>query len=284
MKVSYYPGCSLSGTGKEYGESTVAALKILGTEAVELNDWSCCGASSAHSAGKEFAVELAARNLLIAQDAGLDDFVIPCSACFQRTKVAEYALKNHPESYPDLHYKGGLDVQDLLSFVYNKIGLEAIKKVVKKELNGLKAVAYYGCQSLRHPEVTGAKNYENPTQMDEILKVLGADVLTWSYKTDCCGGSLGISQPDILRTLVGKLYDKALEVGAECIVTCCPLCMANLDMYQDAISKKFNKQYNMPVFYFTELIALAAGEKDAVKWFKSHVADSVKLLKEKKLI
>jgi heterodisulfide reductase subunit B2 len=283
-KVSYYPGCSLRGTGKEYGESTEAVFKSLGTELVELPDWSCCGASSGHSESKGLAVEMAARNLLLAKESGLKDMVIPCSACFQRTKVAEYELKENPKTYSDIDYNSEVDISDIVSFVYKRIGLNAIKKAVKTKLTGLKTVCYYGCLTSRHPKITGALNYENPTEMDAILDALGADVIDWGYKTDCCGGSLAISQADILQKLVCNLYDRALEAGTECIAVCCPLCQANLDMYQREISKKFKKKYNIPVFYFTELIGLAIGEKDVKKWLKRHLTDPIKLLKEKGLI
>jgi heterodisulfide reductase subunit B2 len=283
-KVSYYPGCSLSGTGREYGESTEAVFKALGTELVELKDWSCCGASSGHSAGKNLAVEIAARNLVLAKESGLKDMVIPCSACFQRTKVAEYELKEHTQSYPEIAFNGEVNVSDIVSFFYKNIGLDAIRKAVKKRLTGLKVVAYYGCLTSRHPKITGALNYENPTELDSMLEAVGADVIDWGYKTDCCGGSLAISQADILQKLVSNLYDRALEAGAECIAVCCPLCQANLDMYQKDISKKLNKKYHIPVFYFTELIGLAIREKDVKKWLKRHLTDPMKLLKEKGLI
>jgi heterodisulfide reductase subunit B2 len=283
-KVSYYPGCSLRGTGKEYGESTEVVFKTLGVELVELPDWSCCGASSGHSESKGLAVEIAARNLVLAKESGLNDMVIPCSACFQRTKVAEHELLEHPENYQGIDYNGEVNIPDVVSFVTKSIGTEAIKKAVKKELKGLKVVCYYGCLTSRHPKITGALNYENPTEMDVILEALGADVIDWGYKTDCCGGSLAISQVDILQKLVGNLYDKALEAGAECMATCCPLCQVNLDMYQKEISKKFNKQYNIPIFYFTELIGLAIGEKNAPKWFKRHLTSPMRLLKGKNLL
>jgi heterodisulfide reductase subunit B len=229
-------------------------------------------------------VDLAGRNLVLAKESGLKDMVIPCSACFQRTKVAEYELKEHPGSYPDIDYKGEVNVWDIVSFFYKGIGLDIIKKAVIKKLTGLKVVAYYGCLTSRHPKITGALNYENPTEMDSILEAIGADVIDWGYKTDCCGGSLAISQAEILQNLVRNLYDRVSEAGGDCIAVCCPLCQANLDIYQKEISRKFKKKYNIPVFYFTELIGLAIGEKDVEKWLKRHLTDPFKLLKERGLI
>ncbi len=284
MKVSYYPGCSLHGTGLEYGESTEAVCRTLGAELVEVDDWNCCGASSAHSANKKLAVSLAARNLILAKKSGLKDMVVPCSACFQRTKVAQYELKEHPEMFPEVRYDGGVNVKDLLSFINEDVGIESIKGKIKKKLTGLKAVCYYGCLTMRHPSVTEAKEYENPKGMDMLLSELGADVIPWSYKTDCCGGSLVLTNTEIVLDLTEKLFDKALEVGAECLVTVCPLCQGNLDQRQSDVSSRSGRNYDLPVFYFTELMGLAMGEKDVEKWLNRHFIDPVKLLRSKRLI
>jgi len=284
VKVSYYPGCSLHGTAREYRESTEAVCKDLNIELIELEDWNCCGASSAHSTNEELAITLAARNLVIAGKSGLKDLVIPCAACFQRTKVAEYELLNNPDSYKDFPFKGEVEPRDLLNFICEGIGLNTVKEKVKRHLSGLKAVCYYGCLTMRPPKVTGAKNYENPQNMDDLLTVLGAEALPWSYKTDCCGGSLVLSRPDVVRKLVNKLYEMALETGAECIVTACPLCQGNLDQRQEEISKEFKKRYYLPIFYFTELMGLAMGHNEIDKWLGRHLVDPKKLLKSKNLI
>ena len=92
MKVSYYPGCSLEGAAVDYAASIAGIAKLLGVELEELPDWNCCGASAAHSLSHELALDLPARNLAIAQAAGLD-VVAPCALCFNRLKVAEKALK-----------------------------------------------------------------------------------------------------------------------------------------------------------------------------------------------
>lgn len=284
MKVSYYPGCSLHGTAREYGESTEAVCKTLGIELMELEDWNCCGASSAHCTNEELAIALAARNLVIAEKSGLKDLIIPCAACFQRTKVAEHELLNNAESYKNFPFNGEVKPKDLLNFICEDAGLNSVKEKIKKPLTGLKAVCYYGCLTMRPPRITGAKDYENPQNMDSLLTVLGAEVLLWSYKTDCCGGSLVLTRPDVVRKLVNKLYEMALETGAECIVTACPLCQGNLDQRQEEISKEFKRDYYLPIFYFTELMGLAMGESGVDRWLGRHLVDPRKLLRSKKLI
>jgi heterodisulfide reductase subunit B len=283
VKVSYYPGCSLHSTGLEYGNSTVEVCKALDIELNELADWNCCGASSAHCTDEVLAIELATRNLATAEDAGLD-LVIPCAACFQRFKVAEKHVQEGKEPVVDTPYQGKVPIKHLLDFLIEEENLSAIKKKITKPLKGLKAVCYYGCLITRPPKVTDAKSYENPQQMDVLLALLGVDVHPWSYKTDCCGGSLMLAREDIVAQLTGKLIQKAEEAGAECIVTACPLCQANLDTKQAFISKNMGREVRFPAFYFTELLGLAFGSGEVDGWLKKHVVDPCALLKSKGLL
>jgi heterodisulfide reductase subunit B len=283
VKVSYYPGCSLHSTGLEYGKSTVEVCETLGIELNELNDWNCCGASSAHCTDEVLAIELATRNLVTAEEAGLD-LVIPCAACFQRFKVAEKHVQEGKEPVVDTPYQGKVPIKHLLDFLIEEENLSAIKKKITKPLKGLKAVCYYGCLITRPPKVTDAKSYENPQQMDVLLTLLGVDVHPWSYKTDCCGGSLMLAREDIVAQLTGKLIQKAEEAGAECIVTACPLCQANLDTKQAFISKNMGREVRFPAFYFTELLGLAFGSGEVDGWLKKHVVDPCALLKSKGLL
>jgi len=283
VRVSYYPGCSLHSTGLEYGKSTVDVCKVLDIELNELTDWNCCGASSAHCTDEVLAIELATRNLVTAEDAGLD-LVVPCAACFQRFKVAEKHIQEGTKPVIETSYRGKVPIKHLLDFLIEEDNLTGIKGKIKKPLKGLKAVCYYGCLITRPPKVTDAKNYENPQAMDELLSLLGMEVLPWSYKTDCCGGALMLSRPDIVAQLTGKLIQKAEETGAECIVTACPLCQANLDTKQSVISKNLGREVRFPAFYFTELLGLAFGSEEADGWLKKHVVDPCELLKSKGLL
>jgi len=276
VKVSYYPGCALHGTALEYDESTQAISRLLEVELCELPDWNCCGASSAHVADESLALHLAARNLTIAEEQGMD-LVVPCAACYGRFKAAEKEGREKPESPRKLR------IWNLLEFiVHHRLG-EKARQGKERPLRGLKVVCYYGCLLVRPPKVTGAKNYENPEEMDQLMELLGAQAIPWSYKTDCCGGSLVLTRPDIVRRLTRKLLDKALEGGAEAIVVACPLCQSNLDSRQEEISRETKQRYELPVFYFTELLGLAMGHRDAGKWFKRHFIDPQKLLAAKGL-
>ena len=284
MNVSFYPGCSLHGTAREYGESTEAVTQIMGIELQELDDWTCCGASSAHATSDELAVALPARNLLIADKAGMD-LVIPCAACFQRFKVAEKELSAGKEiSGITDKYDGNFNIKYIVDFFWDDAGEKAISEKVVKSFRGLTAVCYYGCLTVRPPGITDARNPENPQAMDNIMKSLGADVRDWSYKTECCGGSLMFTRPDIVKRLTAKLLDMAIEAGADCIVAGCPLCQANLDSRQKELSANSGKKYDIPIFYFTELMGLAFGDPSVKKWLARHMVEPLSLLERKKLI
>jgi heterodisulfide reductase subunit B2 len=284
MKISYYPGCSLDGTAVEYAESLIAVAKILGMELEELPDWTCCGSSSAHVTSDELAVSLAGRNLIIADKIG-QDLLVPCAACFQRLKSADKELKSGKSVAGIEHrYQGAFKIKHSADLIWEDVGEKGIARKVKKPLSGLNPVCYYGCLTTRPSKVTDTVNAEDPQALDEIMKVLGANVKNWSYKTDCCGGNLALTHPELAKKLVKKLYDMALEAGADCIVVGCPMCQSNLETRQREISVENGRDYNIPVYYFTEMMGLAFGDPGVEKWLKRHLVDARTLLQNKGLL
>jgi heterodisulfide reductase subunit B len=284
MKVTYYPGCSLEGTAVDYAASITAIAPLLDVELVELFDWNCCGASSAHSLNHRLALQLPARNLELAAKAGRRDVVAPCALCFNRLKTAEKALPAPEGDESGGAYRGELQIWDLLDYLTQEPFLEIIAAKVAAPLKNLQAVSYYGCLAARPPEITDKGDYENPQGMDRLLKILGASPLDWSFKTDCCGAGLAVARPEIIDTLVNRLYERARLAGAECFVVSCQMCQANLDLSQERISRRFGQDYYLPVFYFTELLGLALGHPQAPQWLAQHLVDPMPLLKTKGLV
>ena len=283
MKVSYYPGCSLKATAKDYQESIVYVCGQLGIDLEEIPDWSCCGATAAHNTNEFLSIALPGRNLALAEKIGLD-MVVPCPMCFNRLKTAGHELQKGPRENRPYVYTGKTRVWDLLDFLSQPDRLSQIQAKVQQPLKDLSVVCYYGCMANRPPKITGAVPYENPQNMDTLLKALGATVHDWSYKTDCCGASHTIARPDIVHTLVQRLYERALEAGAEAIVVSCQMCQANLDMPQTTISKIFQKKYDLPVYYFTELIGVSWKGPEVKTWLSRHLVNPELLLKRKGLI
>lgn len=271
-RIAYYPGCSLEATGKEYDLSTRAVCAALGLELAELEDWSCCGATSAHNLDHLLSVALPARNIALAQGMGLD-VAVPCAACFSRLKKADYLLQNdlnmrkQVEDTAGFKYRGSSKVMSLVESLVSLVGLERIAGQVTRQLNGLPVVCYYGCLMVRPPEVAGFDRVEHPVMMDQLVEALGARPLTWSYKTECCGASLALTNTNVVEGLVGRIVEAAREAGAAAIVTACPLCQSNLEMRQPK-----DKQA-VPALYFTELMGLAMELKGVAGWLNKHLVE-----------
>ncbi|MGI6227436.1 MAG: CoB--CoM heterodisulfide reductase iron-sulfur subunit B family protein [Peptococcales bacterium] len=284
MKYAYYPGCSLSSTGVEYDISTKKVAKALGIDLWEIPEWNCCGASSAHLTDHLLALALPARNLAIAEEKGLD-VAIPCAACYSRLKATEMEVKTSSEMQKTIsevierEYTGKTQARSLLDVFVNDLGLESIGALVHKPLKGLKVASYYGCLLVRPPKL-GFDDPEDPQSMDKLMEALGATSIDWAFKTECCGASHPTTNATVGFSMIEKILTAAQEKGADCIVTACPMCMNNLDMRQTQIGAKFGKNYNLPIFYFTELLGMALGIKPEELGVKRHFVDASEVLKK----
>ncbi len=289
MKFAYYPGCSTDGSGIEYGLSMERTAKIMGFELQELEDWNCCGATSGHNTNKLLSLALPARNLAIAEKSGLNMMVAPCAACYSRHRYAEHTVQHDPEmkskieAVIDMELQGNSETLSILDVLVNKIGVDAIAAKVTNPLTTMKAASYYGCLLVRPVEHTGFDDPEDPQTMDQIMKALGAEPVEWSHKTECCGAALVTSRPDVGMTMLYRVLKDAKESGAECLVTACPLCMLNLDMRQAAVEKQFGEKFQLPIYYITELLALACGDEPKQVGLEKHFVEAGRFLQTVKI-
>lgn len=287
MRVSYYPGCSLEGTAKQYDVSVKQVSRSLGIELEEPPGWSCCGSSPALKMNRLLSTALSAHNLALVEQQNLSDVVAPCPFCFRRLKSAQDEITQDPvlrekvQQTIDAPIGGNLTIHNLLGFLGQKVGLEAIREKVNKPLNGLKLIPYYGCYVVKPPSVTNFDDPENPTSLDEILKAAGAEVLDWDFKVECCGAGLSLSKTDKVCELSGRLIREAVYRGADAIVVVCQLCQANLDMRQQDIGLMDKTNYQLPIIYFTQLLGLAFGYAPAALGLDRHLIDPLPMLKNK---
>ena len=283
MELAYYPGCSLEATAKEYNLSTKVICKALGITLRELDDWVCCGATSAHSTSQMLALTLPAHNIAKAQELGLD-VAIPCAACFNRMKKTEHALKTNEKKRAQIEktvgfqFTGKVQSISMLEAIAGRFGVKAVAEKVVKPLEGLKVACYYGCLLVRPPQIITFDDPENPMSMDHLVKALGAEPVKWSYKTDCCGASLSLTATDHVVSWVTKIINMAEEAGAQALVTACPLCQSNLEM------RRKERLKGMPAFYFTELIGLALDLPETNTWLGKHLIDPKPLLRSLSLM
>ncbi len=287
-QIAYYSGCSLHSVGREFETSTQAVCRNLGIELVEPEDWICCGASSVHRRSHLAATTLPVKNLVLVEKSGLDHLALPCAACFAMFKRANYEINKNPQLKKQVDkeigysYGGGVKISTLLDALLDTVGLETITGKMKQSLKDLRVVCYYGCLLTRPSEVTEAEHPEYPLGLDHLMEALGARSLDWSYKTECCGASLVVTQTPTALRLIECILSDAKKVGAEAIVVACPMCHGNLDTRQAAISAKGEKYY-LPVLYFTQLMGLAMGIGPENLSLRSHLVTPLPLLKRKGL-
>ncbi|OQX83660.1 MAG: hypothetical protein B6D63_05875 [Candidatus Latescibacteria bacterium 4484_7] len=265
MKYTYYPGCSVKATANLYQDSIDAVAPLLGLELEELEDWNCCGATAYMSVKELMSFAISSRNLALAEPLHRD-LVTPCSACYTVLKKTNTYLAAYPElrqkvgkalEVAGLSYSGNVKVRHLFNVVIDDVGIEKISSMVQRNLEGLRVACYYGCQIAR-PE-TDLDHPDNPKSMEALVIALGATASYFPMKTHCCGASLMGTEEELALRLCKNLLLNAERNNADVIVTVCPLCQMNLDVYQGKVNKLFGTNFHIPVIYFTQLIGAAMG-------------------------
>ncbi len=259
MKYTYYPGCTLKNKAKDLDLYARKSALALGFELCEAEDWQCCG--GVYPLGTdEIATKLSSVRVLAQAKEKNTELVTVCSACHHVIKRVNDDMKNNDDIRTrannylalDTPYGGETEVLHYLEVLRDKVGFDELKKKVKNPLTGKKIGAYYGCLLLRPSSVLAFDNPENPTIMEDFIKALGAEPVIYPYRNECCGGYMTLSDNKTSEKMCGKIEKSAADMGADMLITACPLCMYNL--------KKNGK--DMPVYYFTELLAEALGVKE----------------------
>ena len=263
MKVGIYPGCSLTGTAKEYNESVFALASAFGIEFAQIPEWNCCGATAAHNINKELSLALPTRIMALAEQSGIEEVVVPCAACYNRLIVTQSELKKHPElknritEVIEMNYAGSLKILNVIEWI-DKYIIPNIDEKIVKPFNH-KVACYYGCLLVRPGKILNYDRVEDPQTMDIVMNKIGATSVDYPFKTECCGAGLSISRTDIVSKLSGKLLEDAENRGAEAIIVACPMCQSNLDMRRNNINKYWNKKFKIPVIFVTQAIGCSIG-------------------------
>ena len=275
---SYFPGCSMATTAKENNTSLHNLMASLDVELVELDDWNCCGSSSAHSIDETLADQLAMRNLSLAPaDRPL---LIACPSCNLRLQAANLKLQTDETArrrYQELFGQPPNENLEILHFfeIMDRMDWKKINRTYNGRLKNLKFAPYYGCMLARPPAMKHMKNYHG--LMERILKGLGATPVTWGYGSRCCGTFLSVVRPDVVGDMVQQIVGNAQQTGADCIVTACAMCHMNLEIRSDP-------ENALPVFHFSEILSLAFEHADTDTYFERHLIDPRPMLKRCHLI
>jgi heterodisulfide reductase subunit B len=260
MRLGYYPGCSLLGSSREFDESVRSLMKALGVELVEVPDWSCCGASSAHILDHRLSLALPARVLGLAEQAGLGEVLAPCAACSNRLMSTQKELEAHPELRAEIEAITGLPCSGKVRILNILEVLDRLADRIEVQTPFARKVAcYYGCLLVRPARVVDFDRVEEPLSMDRLLEKAGATPLDWAFKTECCGAAFSVARTEVVAGLCGRIVKDAVRRGAEALVVACPLCHSNLDLRRPEINAELGGEQKIPVLFVTQAIGLAMG-------------------------
>lgn len=272
-EYSFYPGCSSqqAASASNYQVSVDAMCETLDIKLNEIPDWNCCSASIGYAGGGELPrLALSARNMALSEqhNAG-QDIVATCAACWLATRETKERLLEDDELMREtnqalaaagLEYKAEQNVRHMVEVLIEDFGYEELGKHVTKPLEGMKIAGYVGCQTNRPFGIEG-ESFENPKYLDKLVETLGAEpVENYDKKVSCCGGALAFSEPEKSQALIKDIIEAAYDGGADMIVTPCPVCQMNVEVYQDQINSTYNTKFKMPVMYYSSLMAVAYGK------------------------
>jgi heterodisulfide reductase subunit B len=292
MKISYYPGCTLKSNAKNFEDSTLCSLKQLDVEVEELPRWNCCGTVFSLATDDLIHHVAPIRNLIRVKESNTDRVMTLCAMCYNTLKRANERVKGDEESLDkinefmyreDVKYEGDVKVLHLLELLRDEIEFENVAKKVVKPLKDLKVANYYGCMLVRPKEI-GFDDVENPTILENLTSVLGATPIDFPYKTECCAAYQTVDKPEIVAERTFHILTSAQSQGAEIVTVSCPLCAFNLDNRQKETLQKYPEFKNIPILYFTQIMAIALGCPEESLRFDLHFIDPKPILKQKGLI
>jgi len=271
-EYAFYPGCSsqLRGSAANYLTSVNSMCKTLDVKLTTIPDWNCCGASISYAESGELPRHvLNARNFALAERLlPGQDVVATCAACWLGAKETKEKLDSDSSLRNDtnealkeagLQYQGKAGIRHMVEVLIEDLGYAELGKHVTKPLEGVKIAGYVGCQTNRPFGING-ESFENPVYLDKLVETVGGEAITdYDQKVTCCGGALAFSEPEKSQKLIKDIVESAYDHGADMIATPCPLCQANVEIYQGQINKKYSTKFNMPVVYYSQLMTLAYG-------------------------
>jgi heterodisulfide reductase subunit B len=292
MKISYYPGCTLKSNAKNFEDSTFCALKHLGVEVEEIPRWNCCGTVFSLATDDLIHHVAPIRNLIRVKESDSDQLMTLCAMCYNTLKRANERVKSDPDSLEkinkfmyreDIEYEGNVEIVHLLELLRDKITFETLTQKIVKPLRNLKIANYYGCLLVR-PKDIGLDDVENPTVLENLVTALGGEPIDFPYKTECCAAYQTVDKPEIVAERTYHILTSAQDQGADIVAVSCPLCAFNLDHRQKVTLKKYPEFKNIPILYFTQLLAIAMDCPEKDLRFDLHHIDPKPILKGKGLI
>jgi len=288
MKYAFFLGCLIPAREPNYENSVRKIAPELDIELVEMKGANCCAPFSIQSVDYASWLALAARNLCIAEQMGLNILTL-CNDCYESLLMTNTILKedkgikkkvNGILEDVGLKFKGKTTVKSFVDVLYEDVGLERVKNSVKEPFHGLRAAVQPGCH-LTKPKRIHFGERTGATALEELVEATGARSIDYERKEACCGGPLRGINDEVASQVAKQKLDGMKGSGAECIVTVCPFCYIELDMGQLEIKRHVAEEYNLPVLHFAELLRIAMGMKLEDWEIRAHRIPITKILKTK---
>ncbi|MBS17655.1 MAG: CoB--CoM heterodisulfide reductase iron-sulfur subunit B family protein [Dehalococcoidia bacterium] len=286
MKFAFYPGCVARGGTPELLSSSMAVLKALDIEVEELTKAGCTGAGVLQEKNPLLGDTINVRTLAMAEEKKLNIMTL-CSTCQGVLSQANHKVKSDPKYLDQINdilkdegykYNGTTEVKHLLWILVEDYGLENIE--VTKPLSNLKFAPFYGCYMVRPSEALGFdERPERQEYLEKVIEAVGAVAIDFPGKFSCCGFPvLFINQKNSLK-MVSNQTGSAKDLGADAMVTPCPLCHLNLDGYQGkARSNNRGDKADLPIIHMPQMIALAMGLETKDIGLGRHIVSTKEIL------
>ena len=289
-EYAFYPGCSSQkgASASNYLTSVEAMCKTLDVKLTEIPDWNCCGASIGYAEAGELPRHVMnARNFALSEkNLPGQEIVATCAACWLGARETRERLSHSDTLMADTREalkEAGLQINEMpnirhmVEVLIEDLGFDEMKKHVVRPLEGVKIAGYVGCQTNRPFGVDG-ESFENPQYLDKMVEMVGAESIPeYEQKVTCCGGALAFSEPDKSQKQIRDIVEAAYDHGADLIVTPCPLCQANVEVYQSEINRKQGTKFALPVTYYSQLMTVAYGGTPKEAGLDGHVIPTGKL-------
>jgi heterodisulfide reductase subunit B len=286
-RVSYYPGCALKSSAKGFENAARVSLSAMGVDLVEISDWNCCGVVSSLVEDDLIHHLSPVRNLIRAREQGGNTLITLCSMCYNTLSRANRMMRNETEKrdkinrfmYEEPDYNGEIEVYHLLNFLSQEIGWQTIREHVRTPLEGLTVAPYYGCM-LTRPKEVAIEPRRRFKLLTTLLECMGVSAKYFESADRCCGSYQSVNDPKAAEDAVAFILEAARRVKVEALVLTCPLCEFNLNHYQQELIAKKRLQAQIPIYYFTQLLALSFGLSQGFNPFELHPAATDLLLKK----
>ncbi len=287
LRYAFWPGCVSKGAAPELYIATNRVAQALGIELVELDQATCTGAGVIQEQAPEMADALNARTFAMAQQLGLPLMNI-CSTCQGIESMVQDKLAKNPDyrekinailSEEGLRYEPGLEVKNFLWILVEDFGLDRLKSMVTRPLTGVRIGPFYGCYILRPSEILGMDEHPHRDKyLEMVIEAVGATPVEYEGQKKCCGFPiLTINRENSLKQ-AGNHIHEAQELGADALVSPCPLCHLNLDAQQPAAKSVTHYDIEMPIIHLPQMIGLALGIPPGEMRMDHHVVSTKKLL------